>query len=217
MWGDNTGSYEGGKADLPGAEFGNQEVLPQGEEPSAGQLFRVELDRGVEMAKVGLSVYDGTPELAGLVTEVMQDSLLTGTFVRKFDKLMSVNGKSARDVERVFKVMRADRDLTLVFKRPKTYAIKVRKEAGLGLVLGFSETDEFLVIQKIEDGAVRRLNEEYTDREVRCFDVIVQVNSVTGSAENLIAELEDSDVITLGIMRWFTKADIPALLEEFAN
>jgi len=179
-------------------------------DPDWGHVFKVTVDRGEELSRLGISMYDGAPELTGVITELAQNSLLQGTHIQKFDRLIALNGRPCAEIDRLMKIMKKYRSIELLVKRPKSYAFKVRKdpEFGLGLNLGYSSTDQFLLIQKINPGSIMQLNKQYKDREIRAFDAIVSVNGITGTADELIEEIEAKDCVTFGMMRWFSKDEM---------
>mmetsp|Transcript_97551 Transcript_97551/g.259121 ORF Transcript_97551/g.259121 Transcript_97551/m.259121 type:complete len:228 (-) Transcript_97551:193-876(-) len=191
-------------------------TLAEGEEPPCGKLFKITVDRGDNFKKLGISMYDGIPELAGVVTELAENSLMEGTRIRKFDRLVAMNGKRAMEADRLMKVMKHHQIIEMLVKRPKLYAFKIRKEDqfGLGLQLGYSEVDQFLLIQNINAGPVKKLNTQYKDREIREYDAIVSVNGMTGTADDLISEMEAHEVLTFGMMRWFSKEELHDLTPD---
>mmetsp|Transcript_51890 Transcript_51890/g.106543 ORF Transcript_51890/g.106543 Transcript_51890/m.106543 type:complete len:282 (+) Transcript_51890:1-846(+) len=116
--------------------------------------------------------------------------------VKEFDRLLEVNGVSVRKVDEVYQVLRRampeGANLTLVLKRPKEYRVSLNEPSELGMELETIDVSEgnWLMISKIDSGAVKELNDAYRDRGIRKLDCIVEVDGTRGSAATLLEKIQ---------------------------
>jgi len=180
-------------------------------EPAPGDEFSVDVDRGEELRPVGLVLYQGMKELAGVIVSV-RDGPLSKTPVRAGDRVLAVNGKDV-EVAELHRQMTASRVLDLRLKRPKKYTVNVNKGDKLGLSLQFTGSEHFLMIQDILEGAIQDLNKRYTDREVRILDCIIGVNSLQEcSADVMLKEIAAAQTLSLTLFRWYSRLEVDKIL-----
>merc|ERR1719433_1344062 len=163
------------------------------------------------MKPFGVVIFSSPRSLAGVIPQVIQWRVMSGTLVSKTiieagDRIIACNGTS--DFREVMNNIRVDQVLKLKVKRPKQYSVKVNKGAGLGLSLKYGAEDEYLFIDEIVDGSVAALNKKYEDRQVRVLDSIIRVNGVQESASAMLEEISTSSFLTLTLYRWHSKLEL---------
>jgi hypothetical protein len=171
---------------------------------SQGQSLGIEVEHYTDSLLVVMSVQEG---LIQEFNRENQDSALEVD-----DLIAGANGVTG-DVDNILTECRKTESLRLAVRRPRVktkrpnlveveYMITLDKTQGsrLGIDVNHEHGRE-LFIESIEDGLVRRWNEENPEQKVQPEDRIVEVNGISGEVQKLLQECMKDTVLEVKLIR----------------
>mmetsp|Transcript_5826 Transcript_5826/g.10492 ORF Transcript_5826/g.10492 Transcript_5826/m.10492 type:complete len:250 (+) Transcript_5826:81-830(+) len=197
-------------------------ISPEGGSTVApGYTYEVEVDRGTEMAGIGLQLEVADPQLC-LVAAVKGDGMVaqwnaTSALqqVVSFDRLLKVNGETGTASELVAKAC-ASRRLVLSFQRPRSFQVRIHRKGrplGLRIAVNSERTSSIAVSQVEADGAVEDWNRRHPSLALqqgdRILDVLpagepafVEQGTATAEAAGVLKTLQTHDDVCLTVLSW---------------
>eukprot|EP00434_Breviolum_minutum_P023122 symbB.v1.2.020399.t1/scaffold1714.1/size104981/3 len=192
----------GGETLLAPVKLDNaDQVLPNPDDPpETCFLFTVELDRvpgssfGVDISAAGKVCMVNGIEEGSLIGVWNSQSTLPEHQIRKYDRLMSLNGeKPAKGKDMLERLRDTSGPVTIVVQRPVIQKVKVKKndkDLGVSVIDGQS----FLLVTRISDGAIseHNLRAPHPKDVIRVPSRIVTVDGKKGKGSELLKFMEES-------------------------
>jgi len=121
--------------------------------------------------------------------------------VRIGDIILEVNGISGDAAGMVEELKSDKKSHQLVFMHPETFTIVIDKNPSLGVQFTGCIGSSSVVISKISKGSVQDWNETHQDAVVKPYDRVHSVNGVSGSARELLEQIQLHDRLEMVISR----------------
>mmetsp|Transcript_15863 Transcript_15863/g.43644 ORF Transcript_15863/g.43644 Transcript_15863/m.43644 type:complete len:217 (-) Transcript_15863:151-801(-) len=163
---------------------------------------------------LGLRMISSVPQLSGVVVSVEKGGVLSGTQIRRGDRLLAVNGTSG-SFETMLALLKEEGLLELQFRRPVEFQVTAQRAPGkdLGISMSYSKHDHLLLITGITEGAIADWNaaNHSTGLDVRANDCIISVNGMKDDAVKMLEETKLALSVDLSLVRYFKQGELSLL------
>jgi len=191
------------------AKAAPEEAHPPVEGEDAPRRLSFVLERKPEDS-IGLNL-DAVDETAPFVDDVLVGSVRDWNEnkpkeqqLRIYDRIIEVNGVTG-NTNAILAAMKASPCWHMVVQRPMQMQVTVSadKAISLGLDLKYSPNGRSLLIDEVlADGGIKKWNDEHSDKQVKAFDRVIQINGRIGTAKELLESAANKTCLELVILRY---------------
>ncbi|CAK9064711.1 unnamed protein product [Durusdinium trenchii] len=192
------------------AELQTDTAFPaRGGKEVGDSMFEVNIERkpgtyfGVDLSSA---------EKACVVTTVTDDGLIADwnktaaveQQVRKFDRLVAVNGHTSEKSKEVLDLLKSTHDhMVLTFQRARVNEVKLRRN-GKSLGVHLKDGPHFLLVLGVEDGVVKDYNTSAAiQQQILSSDRIIGVDGFEGSGAVLMDKVRNAEhELTVKVLAW---------------